>query len=55
MSPLGRFLPLAAFWAGSPLCTPMLQCDRQESATIGRSVYSPLKRHRKTCPYHSKG
>ncbi len=33
----GRFLPFAAFWAGSPHGTIMLQCDRRESANSGRS------------------
>jgi hypothetical protein len=32
------FLPFAAFWAHSLHCTTMLQCDRQESATLRHSA-----------------
>ncbi len=37
MTTMGRFLPFAAFWADSPQCSTMLQCDRRESARKSQS------------------
>ncbi len=37
MSPLGRFLPFAVFWADSLHSKTMLQCDRRKSVRSSRS------------------
>ncbi len=43
MTPMGRFLPFAAFWADSLHCTTMLQCDRPGSAKSGQSPVEGLQ------------